>query len=83
MQQRNILVFCGIIFLPDLKQKRFRIGKVRFLLDYNTDISPPIVSNIPDSGSGQIQSSSDRLLSDKAFDAWMVGAINRMHIFFW
>ena len=42
--------------------------------DSNTEVSSAIVSNIPDSGSGQIQSSSDRLLSDKAFDAWMVGA---------
>ena len=52
----------------------------------NTDVSPAIVSNIPDSGSGQIQPSPYRLLSDKAFDAWVVGANkndNRTHIFFW
>ena len=52
----------------------------------NTDVSPAIVSNIPDSGSGQIQPSPYCLLSDKAFDAWVVGANkndNRTHIFFW
>ena len=54
--------------------------------DSNTDVSSAIVSNIPDSGSGQIQPSPYRLLSDKAFDAWVVGAYkndNRTHIFFW
>ena len=51
--------------------------------DSNTDVSSAIVSNIPDSGSRQIQPSTDCLLSDKTFDAWMVRAKkydNRIHI---
>ena len=51
-----------------------RCSKYYMYFDSYTDVSSGIVSNIPDSGSGQIQPSPNRLLSYKAFDAWMVGA---------
>ena len=66
--------------------QRQYVPKYYMYFDSNADVSSAIVSNIPDSGSGQIQPSPYRLLSDKAFDAWVVGANkndNRTHIFSW